>query len=35
MSGFGNEFQSEDARCPGALPVGQVMIKLSLLLYHM
>ncbi|XP_013078616.2 homogentisate 1,2-dioxygenase-like isoform X1 [Biomphalaria glabrata] len=23
MSGFGNEFASEDSRCPGALPVGQ------------
>jgi hypothetical protein len=24
MSGFGNEFSSEDPRCPNALPVGQV-----------
>uniref|UniRef100_A0A3B5KHN3 Homogentisate 1,2-dioxygenase n=1 Tax=Takifugu rubripes TaxID=31033 RepID=A0A3B5KHN3_TAKRU len=24
MSGFGNEFSSEDPRCPGALPEGQV-----------
>ena len=24
MSGFGNEFTSEDPRCPGALPEGQV-----------
>ncbi|XP_061171238.1 homogentisate 1,2-dioxygenase-like [Saccostrea echinata] len=23
MSGFGNEFSSEDPRCPGSLPVGQ------------
>ena len=23
MSGFGNEFASEDPRCPGALPEGQ------------
>ncbi|CAD6242751.1 GSCOCG00009559001-RA-CDS [Cotesia congregata] len=23
LSGFGNEFSSEDPRCPGALPVGQ------------
>ncbi|XP_078742002.1 homogentisate 1,2-dioxygenase, partial [Lampetra fluviatilis] len=23
QSGFGNEFASEDPRCPGALPVGQ------------
>ncbi|XP_008545920.1 homogentisate 1,2-dioxygenase [Microplitis demolitor] len=23
LSGFGNEFASEDPRCPGALPVGQ------------
>ena len=23
MNGFGNEFQSEDPRCPGALPDGQ------------
>ena len=23
QSGFGNEFASEDARCPGALPVGR------------
>ncbi|XP_026464106.1 homogentisate 1,2-dioxygenase [Ctenocephalides felis] len=23
LSGFGSEFQSEDSRCPGALPVGQ------------
>ena len=23
MNGFGNEFQSEDPRCPGALPEGQ------------
>ncbi|XP_067002980.1 homogentisate 1,2-dioxygenase [Anabrus simplex] len=23
LSGFGNEFQSEDPRCPGALPQGQ------------
>ncbi|KAK0172046.1 hypothetical protein PV328_005416 [Microctonus aethiopoides] len=23
LSGFGNEFNSEDSRCPGALPVGQ------------
>ena len=23
LSGFGNEFASEDKRCPGALPVGQ------------
>ncbi len=22
MSGFGNEFSSEDPRCPGALPEG-------------
>lgn len=24
MTGFGNEFASEDPRCPGALPEGQV-----------
>ncbi len=24
MSGFGNEFSSEDPRCPGSLPEGQV-----------
>ena len=23
MSGFGNEFVSEDSRCPGALPKGR------------
>ena len=23
MSGFGNEFTSEDPRCPGSLPKGQ------------
>ena len=23
MNGFGNEFQSEDPRCPGALPDGR------------
>ncbi|KOX80035.1 Homogentisate 1,2-dioxygenase, partial [Melipona quadrifasciata] len=23
LTGFGNEFSSEDERCPGALPVGQ------------
>lgn len=23
MTGFGNEFASEDPRCPGSLPVGQ------------
>ena len=23
QSGFGNEFASEDARCPGSLPQGQ------------
>lgn len=23
LTGFGNEFSSEDDRCPGALPVGQ------------
>jgi hypothetical protein len=23
MSGFGNEFASEDSRCPGALPEGR------------
>lgn len=23
LSGFGNEFSSEDERCPGALPLGQ------------
>ena len=23
LSGFGNDFSSEDERCPGALPVGQ------------
>lgn len=27
MSGFGNEFTSEDPRCPGALPHGQVCLK--------
>lgn len=27
MSGFGNEFASEDPRCPGSLPEGQVMPK--------
>ena len=26
MSGFGNEFASEDPRCPGALPEGQVKL---------
>lgn len=26
MSGFGNEFATEDRRCPGALPEGQVDI---------
>ncbi len=25
MSGFGNEFASEDPRCPGSLPEGQVI----------
>jgi len=24
LNGFGNEFSSEDPRCPGALPKGQV-----------
>lgn len=24
LSGFGNEFSSEDPRCPGSLPEGQV-----------
>ena len=24
LTGFNNEFASEDARCPGSLPVGQV-----------
>lgn len=30
MSGFGNEFSSEDPRCPGSLPEGQVVPKLHL-----
>lgn len=25
MSGFGNEFTTEDPRCPGALPESQVL----------
>lgn len=28
MSGFGNEFASEDPRCPGSLPEGQVIPQL-------
>lgn len=31
MCGFGNEFSSEDPRCPGALPEGQVTRILLLL----
>ena len=27
LSGFGNELSSEDPRCPGALPEGQVTHK--------
>ena len=32
LSGFGGEYSSEDPRCPGSLPVGQVSsyIKMSL-----
>ena len=29
LSGFGNEFVSEDPRCPGALPEGQVLYNNS------
>lgn len=32
MSGFGNEFATEDPRCPGALPEGQVGQSLCLAL---
>lgn len=32
MSGFGNEFSSEDPRCPGSLPEGQVKTHTGLLL---
>lgn len=31
MSGFGNEHVSEDPRCPGALPEGQVLIFFKML----
>lgn len=27
MSGFDNEFATEDPRCPGALPEGQVSLR--------
>ena len=33
QSGFGNEFASEDPRCPGSLPEGQNNPQVQVLLF--